>query len=79
LLCGICINDYETADKCGHDCVGDYTVDTCDTNDCGYETAIWKGNNNMVIVERYPSKQDATIGHYKWVIKEIRKYENFKS
>lgn len=67
LMTGILFGNYETADKCGNDIVGDYTVDTCDTVDCGYETAIWKNENAMVIVERYKSKNDATAGHKKWV------------
>ena len=37
--------------------VGDYTIDTAWTSDYGYETAIWKFDNDMIIVERYSNKQ----------------------
>ena len=60
-------NPLENPDKIGRAEVGDYTVDTCDTSDAGYETAIWKGNNNMVIVERYANNDAAADGHSKWV------------
>ena len=46
--------------------VGDYTIDTAYTSDYGYETAIWKGDNDMIIVERYSNKQESEIGHKKW-------------
>lgn len=46
--------------------VGDYTVDSCYTFDCGYETAIWYKSNSMVIVEYYNSKEDMAKGHKKW-------------
>ena len=48
-------------------CVDNYTVDTCDTADYGYETAIWKDNNDIVIVERYENRTEAENGHKKWV------------
>ena len=44
------------------------TVSTAFTTDEGFETAV--GSESMyrwVIVERYPSKEDATDGHKKWV------------
>lgn len=66
LLFGTLYGDYDNADKCGRDIVGDYTIDTCDTVDCGYETAIWKGNHDMIIVERYKNKKEAEEGHKKW-------------
>ena len=46
--------------------VGDYTIDTAYTTDYGYETAIWKGDNDMIIVERYSNKQESETGHKKW-------------
>lgn len=46
--------------------VGDYTIDTCDTIDAGYETAIWKDNNPMIIVERYDTWENSKKGHKKW-------------
>lgn len=66
LLFGIMNNDYSKADKAGHDVIGDYTIDTCDTADQGYETAMWKDNGDIIIVERYPNKMRAEIGHSKW-------------
>ena len=66
LLFGIMNNDYSKADKVGNDVIGDYTIDTCDTVDQGYETAIWKGDGDIIIVERYPNKMRAEIGHSKW-------------
>ena len=47
--------------------VGDYTIDTCDTTDCGYETAIKKGDHNWVVVQRYPDKATAQKGHNMWM------------
>lgn len=66
LMFGIMNNDYDKADKAGHDIVGDYTIDTCDTMDQGYETAMWKGDGDIIIVERYPNKERAEVGHAKW-------------
>ena len=66
LMFGIMNNDYSKADKVGHDVIGDYTIDTCDTVDQGYETAIWKGDGDIIIVERYPNKMRAEVGHSKW-------------
>ena len=66
LMFGIMNNDYSKADKVGRDVIGDYTIDTCDTVDQGYETAIWKDDGDIIIVERYPNKMRAEIGHSKW-------------
>ena len=66
LLFGIMNNDYSKADKVGNDVIGDYTIDTCDTVDQGYETAIWKDDGDIIIVERYPNKMRAEVGHSKW-------------
>ena len=66
LLFGIMNNDYSKADKVGNDVIGDYTIDTCDTIDQGYETAMWKDNGDIIIVERYPNKMRAEVGHSKW-------------
>lgn len=46
--------------------VGNYTIDSCYTFDCGYETAIWYEPNHIVIVEYYDSKEDMATGHKKW-------------
>lgn len=51
--------------------VGDITIDTCDTYDCGYETAIWYKDNAMVIVERYANRELAEAGHKLWTDKVI--------
>ena len=40
LMFGIMYNDYSKADKVGNNVIGDYTIDTCDTMDQGYETAM---------------------------------------
>ena len=66
LMFGIMNNDYSRADKVGNDIIGDYTIDTCDTVDQGYETAMWKDDGDIIIVERYPNKMRAEIGHSKW-------------
>ena len=66
LMFGIMNNDYSKADKVGNDIIGDYTIDTCDTMDQGYETAMWKDNGDIIIVERYPNRMRAEIGHSKW-------------
>lgn len=66
LMFGIMNNDYSKADKVGNDIIGDYTIDTCDTVDQGYETAMWKNDGDIIIVERYPNKMRAEIGHSKW-------------
>ena len=66
LMFGIMNNDYSKADKVGRDVIGDYTIDTCDTVDQGYETAMWKDNGDIIIVERYPNKMRAEVGHSKW-------------
>ena len=59
LLFGIMNNNYETAEKVGRTQVGPFTVDTCHTADCGWETAIWKNSNPMIIVARYNTKEEA--------------------
>lgn len=68
LMFGITNNNYKNAIKCGHDIVNEYyTVDSCDTVDKGFETAIWHENGDMVIVERYKTKELCSEGHNKWV------------
>lgn len=52
-----------------NDTIGDITLDTAYTYDAGYETAIWRGDNDMIICERYESKEDAVKGHIAWVDK----------
>lgn len=45
--------------------IGRYEIDSCNTLDCGYETAI-SADENLVIVERYSNKEEMKIGHEKW-------------
>lgn len=66
LMFGIMYNDYSKADKVGNDIIGNYTIDTSDTVDQGYETAMWKDDGDIIIVERYPNKMRAEVGHSKW-------------
>ena len=66
-LYGIFVNDYENAEKVGRDEVNNYTIDTCYTNDCGWETAVWYMDYPMIIVARYETKEQAQQGHNTWV------------
>ena len=66
-LFGIFANNYDAAEKVGHDEVNDYTVDTCFTIDQGWETAVWYKEYPMIIVARYPDKATAQRGHDEWV------------
>ena len=66
-LFGALFGNYATAEKVGRDTVGEYTIDTCYTLDQGWETAVWKGSNDMIIVARYPDKESAQEGHEDWV------------
>ena len=50
----------------GRDTVGEYTIDTCETLDCGWETAVWKGGYPMIIVGRYDTIEEAEEGHEDW-------------
>lgn len=54
-------------ERVGKTQVGNYTVSTVDTADAGWETAIWKNLENMVIVARYETKEEAKQGHQDWV------------
>jgi hypothetical protein len=51
----------------GRDEVNNYTIDTCYTLDCGWETAVWYMDYPMIIVARYPDKEMAVQGHNEWV------------
>lgn len=46
--------------------INDYTIDTCDTMDSGFETAIKKGIGNWIVVEYYTSYYEAKKGHERW-------------
>ena len=47
--------------------VGDYTISTAYVFDfeC-YETAIHKADNDWIVVEHYPTKEESVDGHSKW-------------
>lgn len=51
----------------GTDTVGEYTIDTCFTLDCGYETGIRKGEGSWIIVQRYRDREQAEKGHAIWM------------
>lgn len=64
---GIMNNNYEAAEKVGRDEINNYTIDTCYTMDCGWETAVWYMDYPMIIVARYETKEQAQQGHDAWV------------
>lgn len=44
------------------------TIDTCYTNDTGrYETGIKIDSDQWIIVESYPNRASAVIGHDEWI------------
>jgi len=57
--------------------IGNITIDTCDTPDCGWETGIERGSDSWVIVEEYDGEEEARKGHLKW-IKAIKKTPKMK-
>lgn len=67
-LVGIGLNagNYEER-KVANDTIGDITIDTADTYDCGFETAIRRGDGDWVIVTRYRTKESAIRGHANWI------------
>lgn len=66
MLFGLMMGEDNRSEVIGRDIVNDYTIDTCYTIDQGWETAVWKGSNPMIIVGRYASKEDAQEGHENW-------------
>ena len=66
ILYGLSLGPNNRGEEAGHDIVGDYTIDTCFTQDQGWETAIWKDVNKMAIVQRYSDKEKAEKGHKIW-------------
>lgn len=66
-LFGAMIGKANRGEVVGRDEVGDYTIDTCYTLDAGWETAVWKGDGDTIIVGRYASKEGAAKGHEDWV------------
>ena len=65
-LFGLMMGEDNRSEVIGRDVIGDYTIDTCYTIDQGWETAVWKGSNTMIIVGRYDYKEDDQEGHEKW-------------
>ena len=65
-LFAIMMGDKARGEEVGRDEVNNYTIDTCYTVDQGWETAVWKDDNSMLIVGRYPSREDAEEGHKTW-------------
>lgn len=79
LLFGLFNNNRDLSDLVDRDIIGDYTIDTCYTIDQGYETAIWKGGGDIVIVQRYPDRKLAESGHKVWCAVCITKPEQVYS
>lgn len=66
-LFGLMLGDAIRQEVVGRDDVGEYTIDTCYTVDCGWETAVWKGDDSpMIVVARYATKEEAQEGHSDW-------------
>lgn len=66
LLFGALMGENNRSEVVGRDTVDEYTIDTCYTIDQGWETAVWKGSNPMIIVGRWASKEAAQEGHNDW-------------
>lgn len=66
MLFGAMLGEANRSEAIGRDTVGEYTINTCYTIDQGWETAVWKGSNSIIIVGRYASKEDAEEGHKDW-------------
>lgn len=65
-LFGAMLGEANRQEVVGRDTVGEFTIDTCYTVDQGWETAVWKGDHDMIIVGRYATKEDAQEGHDDW-------------
>lgn len=63
---GALLGEKNRGEVVGRDIIGDYTVDTCYTVDQGWETGVWKGSHEVLIVGRYPSREAAKEGHEAW-------------
>ncbi len=59
-------------DKPFQDEDGQWVIDTSNTQDFGWETAIWKGFETMKVVERYKNKKLAEEGHEYWIKKTLK-------
>ena len=66
IMFGAMLGENNRGEVVGRDTINDYTIDTCYTIDQGWETAVWKGSNPMIIVDRYASKENAQKGHENW-------------
>ena len=53
----------------GRDNVCGFTIDTCWTNDEGFETAIEDSKGDWHVVERYKTQEESAEGHEKWIEK----------
>ena len=71
------INDNSFRDTALNDNVGKIVIDTTNTPDMGWETGVCKDGDNWIIVEEYTIKEEAEIGHKKWVNK-IKENPNVK-
>ena len=63
---GLALGSENRQEVIGRDAVGKFTIDTCLTADQGWETAVWVGSYDMIIVGRYPTKRAARKGHKDW-------------
>ncbi len=68
LMLGILLNnDKYCRDTRMNSQVGEYTVDTCYTYDDGWETAVWRDEGRIIVVDYYRNEFAAKLGHKKWV------------
>lgn len=71
-----------------NDIINHYTIDTCYTIDCGWETGISFDGNPWIIVANYADEEKAKAGHALWCAichynptkafsVQTKRYENF--
>jgi hypothetical protein len=66
-LFALMMGDKNRGEIVGRDEVNNYTIDTCYTLDCGWETAVCKGEGDWIVVARYETKEQAQEGHEDWI------------
>jgi hypothetical protein len=66
MLYGLSLGESNRGEIVGRTVVGEYTVDTCDTIDAGYETGVWRNSGDVIVVEYYTDENEASVGHEKW-------------
>lgn len=66
LLYNLASGNIKRIEAIGPDTVGNYIIDTCNTSDHGWETAVRKNEGEWVIVARYADKECAEKGHKIW-------------